>query len=178
MLQKLFPKQCHSISDFHCETCEYAKHCCSPYSPSMSRSTTLLALVHSNMCYSPTMITPRLLGFTYWNPRMRFFRPFNCFTNWSKLNLPLNSKFFIRIMVGNICLMPFHLISLSMVSFIKPFVLVFLSKMELLREKIGTFLRITIPYFFTCMFHKIFWANALQTTAYVDESYAFMHFGI
>lgn len=126
MLQKLFLALCSSISDFHYETYQLAKHCISLYFPSASSSINLFSLVHSDVwgtalitstfgfCYFVTfvMVTLGSLGFTCWNLRVRFFQPFNYLTNWSKLSLTLSSKFFVEIMVENMCLL-FFLLTLS-----------------------------------------------------------------
>lgn len=101
------------------------------------------------------MITSKLHGFTCWNPRMKCFLHFNCFTTKLKLNLTLSSRFFILIMARNMCLMFFPLTSLSMISSIKLLVLVLLSKMGLLRDGTDFSLRSPMPCFI-CMFPKLF----------------------
>lgn len=90
ILKKLFSGIRLSVSDFHCETCELAKHCCSSYSSCMSSGTTPFFLfyfyvwgpIQSPLCLAYVtlwpllMITLGLLRFTCWNPRMRFFLAF------------------------------------------------------------------------------------------------------
>lgn len=99
------------------------------------------------------MITHELLGFTYWNPRVRFFQSFSYYTNWSELSFILNSKFFVRTMVGNMSRAFSSYLSLHGI-FHKQLIMVTLSKMELLRERTGSFLRLLVPYSFICMFPK------------------------
>lgn len=166
MLRKLFLGLCSSISNFHYETCELAKYCPPFYSPCTSRNTTPFSLVHFDV-WGLTRITS-LFGFHYFVTFFDdYFKATWIYLLYSEHEVFLTFQLFhklaetqfdtkLKVLRSNNrgCLMPFRLISLSVASFIR------LS----LKERIGIFLRLLMPYSFICMSPKFY---TLQTIAYL-----------